>query len=94
MREADDAARFQRYIEQNGKIIATYLMDTKVRKPLRAARLTPTRTPEERRRLANEAIEAMNALAREARRNGLTPRKVNAILREIRQERRVKRRAR
>jgi hypothetical protein len=69
-------------------------MDTKLRRPLRAVRLTPLRTPEEQRRLGEAAIEAMKELAREARRNGMTPRKAKAILREIREERKAKRRGR
>jgi hypothetical protein len=61
---------------------------------LRAVRLTPVRTPEEQRRLGEEAIEAMRTLAREARRNGMTDRKVQAILREVREGRKAKRRGR
>lgn len=69
-------------------------MDTKLERPLRAVRLTPVRTPEEQRRLGEAAIKAMNELAREARRNGMTPRKARAILSELREERKAKRHGR
>ncbi|MCW5773964.1 MAG: hypothetical protein KIT16_20140 [Rhodospirillaceae bacterium] len=69
-------------------------MDSKLDKTVRGRRLTPSRAPEEQRRLGEAAIAAMKALAREAKRNGMTPAKAKALLREIREERKAKRRAR
>jgi hypothetical protein len=67
-------------------------MDSKVRKPLRAVRLTPKRTPEEQRRLGEAAMKALRELQREMRRNGMTPARAKKILRDLQNERRARRR--
>jgi len=68
-------------------------MDTKIRKPLRAVRLTPKRSPEEQRRLGEAAIKALRELQREIRSNGMTPARARKILRELQNERKARRRS-
>jgi len=67
-------------------------MDTKLKKPLRAVRLTPKRTPEEQRRLGEAAIKALRELQQEMQRNGMTPARAKKILRDLQNERRARRR--
>jgi len=67
-------------------------MDTKLKRPVRGVRLTPLRTPEEQRRLGEAAIKALRELQREMQRNGMTPARAKKILRELRDERRARRR--
>ncbi len=68
-------------------------MDATTKKQVKGVRLTRKRSPEEQRRLGEEAIAAMKALGREARRNGMTPRKAKAILRKLAEERKAARRS-
>ena len=69
-------------------------MDSTTKKHVRGVRLTPKRTPEEQRRLNKELLEALHETQDEARRNGMTPAKARAIIRELYKERRERRRAR
>jgi hypothetical protein len=69
-------------------------MNKGLRGSLRAIRLTPERTPEQRAAAWARLRESMDALAAEAKRNGLTGRKLQQILREIERERKAKRRGR
>lgn len=66
-------------------------MNKGIRASIRAVRVTPERTPEQRAAAWERVEEAMDALAAEAKRNGLTPRKLQKILRKIEKERKAKR---
>jgi len=69
-------------------------MDATTKKQVKGVRVTPKRSPEQQRRLGDEAIRAIHALGEEMRRNGMTPVKARAILRELANERKARRRAR
>ena len=62
-------------------------MNKGIRASIKGVRLTPVRTAEQRQRAWKRVEEAMDALAAEAKRNGLTPRKLRQILRQIEKER-------
>jgi hypothetical protein len=69
-------------------------MNKGIRASIKGVRITPERTPEQQAAAWKALRESMKALSAEAKRNGLTPRKVQKILREIEQERKAKRRGR
>lgn len=69
-------------------------MNKGIRASIKGIRLTPERTEAEQRALNEKIRQSMRALAKEAKAAGLTPRKVQQILREIEAERKVGRRAR
>lgn len=66
-------------------------MNKGIRASIKGVRLTPVRTAEERARAWKRVEQAMDALAAEAKLNGLTPRKLQQILRDIEKERKAKR---
>jgi hypothetical protein len=67
-------------------------MNKGIRASIKGVRLTPERTAEERERAWREFRKAQTALAAEAKRNGLTGRKLAKILKEIELERKAARR--
>ena len=69
-------------------------MSKGLRESTRGYRVAADRTPSQRAAAWKALRESMDAMAEEAKRNGLTPRKLKKILREIELERKAKRRAR
>jgi hypothetical protein len=67
-------------------------MNKGIRASIKGVRLAPERTPEERERAWRAFKKAQAALSAEAKRNGLTGRKLGKILREIELERKAARR--
>ena len=69
-------------------------MSKGLRESTKTDRATTERTPSQRAAAWKALRASMDAMADEAKRNGLTPRKLKKILREIGLERKAKRRAR
>ncbi len=69
-------------------------MNKGIRASIKGVRLTPPKSPAERERAWKLLEASMDALAAEAKRNGLTGRKLQQILRKIEKERKAKRLAR
>lgn len=69
-------------------------MSKGLRESTKTYRATTERTPSQRAAAWKALRASMDAMADEAKRNGLTPRKLKKILREIELERKAKRRAR
>ena len=67
-------------------------MNKGIRASIKGTRITPPKSLAERERAWQRVKSSMDALAAEAKRNGLTPRKLQKILREIDDERKAKRR--
>ena len=69
-------------------------MNKGLRESAKGYRVSPERTPAQRAAAWKALRESMNAMAEEAKRNGLTPRKLKQILNEIELERQATRRPR
>lgn len=69
-------------------------MNKGIRASIKGVRLTPERSEAEQRALNEQLRQSMDALAKEAKAAGLTPRKLQRILRDIQAERKARRRAR
>jgi hypothetical protein len=67
-------------------------MNKGIRASIKGVRIGRPKTPAERERAWKEFGKAQAALSAEAKRNGLTPRKLAKILREIDEERKAARR--
>jgi hypothetical protein len=69
-------------------------MNKGIRASIKGTRIDRPKSRAERERAWKQVETAMDALAAQAKRNGLTPKKLRQILREFDQERKAKRLAR